>query len=264
MALLAYANVQYAQILNEEFDNWTTTSNMGQPYEDLEDWDTNNENVIGGFATAPNIEISVNGDKGVSLTTTYQGIDGHYSGIISQTISTYNLVKIEYLSKCDSIFDQGACVVNIYDSSNTIVYTDSLKQKEANYTVKTIDISTLSLSNSAILKVEFIAFGQLGSFEDFQAYSEFNLLHVKSKYLSNTLDTKLSNAVTVYPNPFDDIINFEVADVNTTEYQLLSVDGSLIKQGTGRSISTVDLAKGQYLLKVLYGGDIRIKRIIKQ
>jgi hypothetical protein len=209
IGLISFSNIQYGQILNGEFDDWVLIEGNGQPYQDLVSWQTNNEND-GGLATTPNVEIIVNNDTGVAITTNYHGMDGKYSGKIKQTINTEKVKSISYLSKCDSIFDYGACVVNIYDAANNLTYTDSIKQKETSYSIKVIEMDSLSLDDSDMMTIEFVAYGQIGFFEEFQAYSEFNVLRVEAELVLNISETKKVSTLNVYPNPALDILNIDL------------------------------------------------------
>ncbi len=259
---MSLSKIQFGQIRNGEFDNWETIDSSGQPYQDLVGWDTNNEGNGFGFAVTASFEIIENNDAGVEITASYSGLDGLYSGIISQTIDFKGLVEINYLSKCDSIYERGACVVNIYDASDDIIYTDSIMQVETNYTTKSIDVSQLSLDNSDVITVEFRAFGQQGMWEDFQAYSEFNLLSVNANYISNSLDENLT-IIKTYPNPFDKEIVIEVEDNKLIHYKLFDSQGTLVKTGFDNTISTIDLVNGHYVLEVINGLEVYTKQFIK-
>lgn len=261
---ILFTNISYSQFQNEEFDHWILIDTLGQSYQDLINWETNNVNLGNGFATAPNFKIIEDNDTGVSVTSSHQGIDGLSSGKVSQSINSLNLLSISYLSKCDSIYDFGACVVNVYDYTDNLVYTDSIKQVESNYTTKVIDINELELNNSEKLTVEFVAFGQLGEFEDFQAYSEFKILGVTSDYLTKTTDEPINNTVEVFPNPFGEYFSIKCKSTEPVKYEIIDIYGKIVKAGTGHNISANELAPGQYLLRIIEGEEIAIKQIIKQ
>ena len=206
------------QLLNGEFDNWTTIDTSGQAYDDLTEWYTNNNNSSGGAANTPNIRIIEGNDIGVSLSTSSLGLDGIYSGVISQWIDTDRLLDISYLSKCDSIYEGGACRVNIYDELNQLIYSESLSTPESVYSSKSIYVSQLPNLQSGLIKIEFEAFGHLGFFEPFQAYSKFNLLNVNANYISTT--SSLSEGdFKVYPNPFNSKISLDIKN-KSIEYYL--------------------------------------------
>lgn len=251
------------QIVNNEFDNWVTIDTLGEPYEDLISWYTNNENSWNGLANNPNLKIFDGNDIGVSITASYGGIDGSYSGMISQIINIENLIDITYLSKCDSISDRGACVVNLYDESEMLIYTDSIKNKEAAYSEKKIDIIPLISSPSVLIRIEFKAFGQSGPFEPYQAYSEFNLLNVNSNYTSNTTNLH-NNDILVTPNPFKTKIQIEIPDkLNYNGYKIYSLSGKLIMNGITTKIQTDKLQNGIYFIEVNTKNENFVRKIIK-
>lgn len=260
---MSFGTIQYGQIINNEFDNWILIETGGQPYLDLVSWQTNNTNsTVTSLATTPSFKITVNGDNGVSVITDFQGIDGISSGHISQTISTGELNKINYFSKCDSIYERGACVVNIYNAANNIIFTDSIKQKEIEYSNKTIEINELSLNESDLIKIEFVGFGSLGPWEEFQAYSEFNILNVKADYISKTKELKQVERLKIYPNPFSNIIQIE-ANKKIPKYNLYCSTGTLIEEGLGRTLDLSNLTNGLYFLEIIMGDINQIEKIIK-
>jgi hypothetical protein len=261
--IMSFGTIQYGQIINNEFDNWILIETGGQPYLDLVSWQTNNTNsTVTSLATTPSFKITVNGDNGVSVITDFQGIDGISSGHISQTISTGELNKINYFSKCDSIYERGACVVNIYNAANNIIFTDSIKQKEIEYSNKTIEINELSLNESDLIKIEFVGFGSLGPWEEFQAYSEFNILNVKADYISKTKELKQVERLKIYPNPFSNIIQIE-ANKKIPKYNLYCSTGTLIEEGLGRTLDLSNLTNGLYFLEIIMGDINQIEKIIK-
>jgi len=260
---MSFGNFQYGQILNNEFDNWILIETGGQPYNDLANWETNNTNsTVTSLATTPNFKITVNGDNGVSVITDFQGIDGISSGQISQTINASELSRIIYLSKCDSIYERGACVVNIYNAENNIIFTDSIKQKEIEYSIKTIEIDELPLNEYDLIIIEFVGFGSLGPWEEFQAYSEFNILNVKADYISKSKELEQVERLKVYPNPFNNIIQIEANKI-TPKYNLYSSTGTLIKKGLGRTLDLSNLTNGLYFLEIIIDEINQIEKIIK-
>lgn len=229
----------------------------------LSNWNTNNEGLGNGLATYPNVRIEEGNDVGVSLRTAYGGIDGSYSGIISQTVTTERLNEITYLSKCDSIFDSGACIVNIYNDIEQLVLTDSLFTEELNYSTKTIDITQIQNLQSEFVTLEFIGFGQLGQLEPFQSYAEFNILNVNANYISSTSESQLYDT-NVFPNPFNSTISISISDINNYEgYIIYNSAGKFIKNGEGNTIDTRDLPRGKYFIQIDYDSNIITKAIVK-
>lgn len=251
------------QLLNSEFDNWATIDSSGQSYEDLVDWDTNNLTQL-GLATMPNVRIEEGADVGVQLTASFKGIDGLYSGTISQYIDRTDLINITYLSKCDSISDRGACVVNIYDETEQLLYTDSIKVVEPSFTTKTILANQIQPSNGPQLKLEFKAFGQQGMFEPFQAYSEFALLNANAAYTSSVAMEGNFSELAFFPNPCLDQLQLMTSDEGTIgAYKILDTRGNIMLEGQESMIMTSSLESGVYYLVVEFPEGPLTSRLIK-
>lgn len=260
--LLAILNLK-GQIQNGEFDAWTRIDTSGQPYDDLLYWDTNNEGLGNGLATTPNIRIQEGTDNGVAITTNYMFIDAISSGRIYQTISTDRLIDIDYLSKCDSIYENGACVVNIYDDEMQLVYTDSLKTKQADFTMRRISLSDLPNLDSDLITIEFEAAGTISVFNPIQGYAEFLLLNVNANYISSTTHTS-PPTIAAFPNPFDSHINILHNHNETMPYVLFNAEGRLLKQGNESIINTRDLISGAYFIQFQTENGIITKQVSKR
>ena len=79
-------------------------------------------------------------------------------------------------------------------------------------------------------------------------------------YLSNYLNSLSLNSIQLpnenailYPNPSENEINFSKFDLTNNEYQITDFNGKIIRTGKiyNNKISTADLEKGIYLLKIL-------------
>jgi len=250
------------QILNSEFDSWTSIDTSGQPYLDLTEWDTNNVGKGNGLATTPNKRIQEGNDNGVSIASRFEGTDGLYSGTISQTITIDKLTFIEYLSKCDSIYEKGSCVVNIYSDNEYLIFTDSIKVEEINYSTKRISLANLQNTQTQNIKIEFKAFGQIGQWEPFQAYSEFNLLKVEANYISSTNRFE-SETVNTFPNPFNSSIDISTNDNQKVKYQLINSRGRVLDIGFGNKINTTKLNTGVYTIIIQTGEQLLTRKMIK-
>ena len=85
------------------------------------------------------------------------------------------------------------------------------------------------------------------------------------------LISELFNAVQVYPNPFDEVINIKLTDSgqdSAFDYQVVNMLGQVVLSGTTNSsvlsLNLRTLNSGAYNL-VLIGDDIRLnKQIVKQ
>ena len=89
-----------------------------------------------------------------------------------------------------------------------------------------------------------------------QKLHQLSLAPYLSNYLNsiflNTIQTQNDNAI-LYPNPSENEINFSKFDLNNKEYQITDFNGKIIRTGKiyNNKISTADLEKGMYLMKIL-------------
>ena len=89
-----------------------------------------------------------------------------------------------------------------------------------------------------------------------QQLHQLSLAPYLSNYLnslsSNTIQLPNENAI-LYPNPSENEINFSKFDLTNNEYQITDFNGKIIRTGKiyNNKISTADLEKGIYLLKIL-------------
>ena len=123
-------------------------------------------------------------------------------------------------------------------------------------------MSSLPNLQSDNIVIEFRAFGQIGQFEPFQAYSEFNLLKVEANYLSNSTNIEPQD-FTVYPNPFDSSVMISTLNNQSIEYQLINAQGKLVKQGAGNRINAGPLHPGFYTIIIHTKEKTINKRLIK-
>lgn len=84
----------------------------------------------------------------------------------------------------------------------------------------------------------------------------------------STINLELSNAVSVYPNPFSQNLQISSSHNSKIEYRLFTTGGKLIAEsfleaGTIETIDTYNISNGLYLLRILDGEDVAVKRIIK-
>ena len=108
---------------------------------------------------------------------------------------------------------------------------------------------------------------QLPIFNIPQKLHQLSLATYLSNYLNsislNTIQLTNDNAI-LYPNPSENEINFSKFDVSNDNYQITDFNGKIV--GTGKiynnKISTVDLEKGIYLLKII--NSKKVYKIIKK
>ena len=100
-----------------------------------------------------------------------------------------------------------------------------------------------------------------------QKLHQLSLAPYLSNYLNsislNTIQLPKDNAI-LYPNPSENEINFSKFDFSNDDYQITDFNGKIV--GTGKiynnKISTVDLEKGIYLLKIINSN--QVYKIIKK
>ena len=105
---------------------------------------------------------------------------------------------------------------------------------------------------------------QLPIFNIPQKLHQLSLATYLSNYLNsislNTIQLTNDNAI-LYPNPSENEINFSKFDVSNDNYQITDFNGKIV--GTGKiynnKISTVDLEKGIYLLKIINNANQGLK-----
>lgn len=79
---------------------------------------------------------------------------------------------------------------------------------------------------------------------------ESNSAVVKDPTLILSVEDLTQNSVKIYPNPVKEILNIS-GITNQQNYQILSIDGKVLKNGTTeKSINVNQLSKGVYLLKL--------------
>jgi hypothetical protein len=89
-----------------------------------------------------------------------------------------------------------------------------------------------------------------------QKLHQLSLAPYLSNYLNslsfNTFQLSNENAI-LYPNPSDNEINFSKFDLTNNNYQITDFNGKIVRTGKiyNNKISTADLEKGMYLLKIL-------------
>lgn len=89
-----------------------------------------------------------------------------------------------------------------------------------------------------------------------QKLHQLSLAPFLSNYLNslslNTIQSSIDNAI-IFPIPTENEINFSKFDLTNIEYQITDFNGKIIRTGKiyNNKISTADLEKGMYLMKIL-------------
>ncbi|HQB27714.1 MAG TPA: T9SS type A sorting domain-containing protein [Paludibacter sp.] len=80
------------------------------------------------------------------------------------------------------------------------------------------------------------------------------------------IDKINANALTLYPNPVQDILHIQ-ADEAVTAVRIYNVNGTAVAQATGENISEISLAHlpaGIYMVRVEAGEMVRMERVVKR
>lgn len=82
--------------------------------------------------------------------------------------------------------------------------------------------------------------------------------------LSTESNTKLNDALTVYPNPTNDYLNISLNNISVKNVQLINITGKVIyKSNNAQPINVRNYAKGLYLLKVESSeGNLSTKKVV--
>lgn len=256
-----------AQFINGGFEQWDTVSMFGQPFERPTGWDSNNDNDIeSGLANTPVT-------RGVDSTGYYariesndHGIDALLPGILKQTIAAKHLRQIDFQSKCEYIFQAGACVVNLYQgNSNLLLYTDSLFSEDMAFQARSIDIWPEWIAQNDSLTIEFVAKGNLDDWDGQEdGHSVFFIDNVSASYISATNESLSHEHVIVYPNPSSGVVYLELAS-GTRPYrvELFNNHGYLIYTDMADQRFTVQgLSDGYYYFRCRVGNQMVIKPFV--
>lgn len=77
---------------------------------------------------------------------------------------------------------------------------------------------------------------------------------------------KLSNGISFYPNPVDDVLKIRSQGIKITKVEIFSAVGGKVKElkSNFKSIFLGDLTRGIYLIKIHSGKDYTVKKLIKK
>ncbi len=85
-----------------------------------------------------------------------------------------------------------------------------------------------------------------------------------------TLSEEFMDQVSIYPNPFDNVLHIEIGELIISDYQLIDIFGRIIFHGTNNEMNTSleiqwpsELVKGTYFLKLTTNGGELLKKLIK-
>ncbi|MEO6130218.1 MAG: T9SS type A sorting domain-containing protein [Saprospiraceae bacterium] len=254
-----------SQILNSGFDNWEFISYGGQPFENPVGWKTNNDDQPFGLANTPVTKEADSSGFHAKISAAYRGIDAFLPGKLMQTISTDHLAKINFYSKCDSIFQLGRCVINILSQSGTILYTDSLALEDPVFHSSSILIQSEWIQAYDSLTIQFVAKGNLDNWdEEEDGYSIFLVDNVEAAYSTSVENAPEHVALILYPNPSSGMVNIECAFSKEPEQvEIFSLSGeSLGKLNFSTMLDLAWLPDGAYFIRVLSNEKVINKLLI--
>jgi hypothetical protein len=147
--------------------------------------------------------------------------------------------------------------LKIEQSSDGVTYSEVVVPTVPPY--QWVNIELTNILSTPNLRLRFSGLNLYNT--TFGASGSVSLDDIKVTYTS-TLSTDTYNKVnfTVYPNPSQDYVNF----TEIVNYELYSLQGSVLKRGFSDKINIEDLSKGVYLLMVELEGKRVIKEIIKK
>jgi hypothetical protein len=143
--------------------------------------------------------------------------------------------------------------LKIEQSSDGVTYSEVVVPNIPPY--QWVNIELLDILSASNLRLKFTRVDLAGG------QGSVSLDDIKITYTS-TLSTDTYSKVnfTVYPNPSQDYVNF----TEIVNYELYSLQGSVLKRGFSDKINIEDLSKGVYLLMVELEGKRVTKEIIKK
>lgn len=252
LILCLVSHLSFSQIINPGFEEWLWIHG-GQPYEDLVGWTTNNTNQPKGFASTPVQKgINATGFHAI-ISSTSSGIDATGPGKMCQTIVAHNLKRIQFFSKCDSLFQTGRCIFEILGDNNTVLYTDSISGEETAFHLTTLDILDEWVEDNDSLTLQFIAAGGFDMWDEMEdGYAKFMVDDVAAEYLSSAADVKNALSIIVFPNPSNGPIHITSNPVlENGLLEIISMTGQqLISTSYTPFLDLSPLSTGVYILRI--------------
>jgi len=149
-----------AQVRNPYFDTWLQAEPFGEPYDDPLYWTTTNESHPGtAQANLSVTELQYNGNSIAKVESSFSGLDGLYSGAISQKITLGNSKVISMRAKCDSLSGNGGCILSIRDVNGQVLQSDTTKTLDNDYRQYELVIEDQVLAAHSSVVVWIEAFG---------------------------------------------------------------------------------------------------------
>lgn len=261
-----------AQIQNSGLDQWEEVSNPLFPYQDLVGWTTSN---IHSFtpATWPFPDTSVtrateDGRQFAKMQSNSRGQDSSGPGFIEQRFSSKNLKTIKYISRCDSIYLLGRCLVQIYSTNpNVQLLSDTTILTSKVFEEKTIEIDPSWTQLSDSLTIRLVADGYFfGLMPEMEGYAVFSIDEVEADYITSTKNNILdSKILEIHPNPSAGIYNFKIDDsLNAKSIFVYNTQGQIIlEKNYSPQLDLTGLGSGTYIISIQTGRGMITKKITK-
>lgn len=256
-----------AQLVNGAFELWDTISMFGQPYINPAGWVTNNNNTFAGLANTPVTQgIDSTGFYAIVASKEW-GLDAVLPGRLKQTIRSRDLKRIEYFSKCDSLYQTGTCDINIYrGESNNLVYTESIVAEDTVFQLRSIDILPEWIQGEDSVTIEFVANGILDMWDEQEdGYAVFLVDQVDASYISSTDRPTETAWITCYPNPTTGNVTLDPGSPFARRIDISDLSGKMIRSFSDlESIDLEGLAPGMYIIRIVdVYGRMSLSKVIK-
>lgn len=172
-----------------------------------------------------------------SITTTAVG----YGTLVLPSGSYDNVLKIKMEETYQDVFDVGTGPqTTLYTSTNYYWYKPG--------TTEPLLLITALSSNS-------VSISETASYLDGD--------DISSSIKENFIDKSLN----IYPNPVEDVLNFNMEFPASTHYQICDLTGKLLKEGRldfSNRIMLSELKQGSYVIKLINDHNIQSLRFVKE
>jgi Secretion system C-terminal sorting domain len=259
------ANRLCTQVVNPGFDDWEVIQ-TGEPYENPIGWMTNNETDDNGFASTPVTKGIDSIGYYARVASSAHGIDAVLSGWLSQTISVENLVKIDFDSQCDSLFQSGRCIVWVLDQSKShVLYVDSISIESDTFSRYTIMVENAWTQDNDFITLQFIAKGNLDDWDEQEdGYSIFLVDNIHAEYITVIKDAALNTDLVIYPNPSVGLIHFTHDQAqDPLHIEIVSLTGQILYKAAYADVFDLSfLPDGMYVVNAMWETGMEMKMLV--
>ena len=250
------------QILNAEFENWTTINGIEEP----DNWGSNNHtNSISVEKTTDKHA----GNFAISVSSNNSGIEGLMPGEAYSFFDPTGVDTLYAWVKCDSLISPAEGVIKLlsYKSGSPPFLVNFMKFPQAkNYYewVKIIVPNVPSDSIGIFIIAQTKDITGLG-------YEGYVRLKVDNIYTNLTVGIaeNVGDKMRLYPNPVKDILKIEIDEtaIIKGDIEIVNMTGEVVFMGAvSEATSIIDishLASGEYILQFVLDGYQYRKKFIK-